>query len=239
MYWVSSGLEVRSAALRRVLDLLQAYPHKSVVKAMRENMTHEELIFLMKILRIELIDGGWTQRYIDIGEDQLAKDGLRNGAITDGTLAPSDSALGSVSVLMACAIDAIGLSGWLVGQSSDRLGASELIHGLKVEVSAAIEGLYSAELFAAYLDAMAGCEKSLKEAKTVLDPVKGNKNEDGNWTKLLGLASEEEEKAVLPMGGKVEVPAIMGSKDGKLSKRALAQERRAMVGRYEVERIRV
>ncbi|KAI7480507.1 hypothetical protein KC351_g6960 [Hortaea werneckii] len=228
---VSTGLEIRSETMRLVIRRLHAYPHRDISLCMRSMMRPEELLFFMKILRIELLEGGWPSRYIDLGDKQEDVAGLDG---TDDATGPSNQAIGTISDMMNCAVDAIGTSGWLIGQSSDVYGTAELIDALKSEVSAALEGLYEADTVATFLRSMAGYERSLEKT---WHGVEKRKRAKGEW-----VAEElEPEEALLPMGCKAE-PAVVRSratKDGKRSKRMFEEERRRRVGLYSIDRIRV
>ncbi|KAI6833312.1 hypothetical protein KC332_g4733 [Hortaea werneckii] len=228
---VSTGLEIRSETMRLVIRRLHAYPHRDISLCMRSMMRPEELLFFMKILRIELLEGGWPSRYIDLGDKQEDVAGLDG---TDDATGPTNQAIGTISDMMNCAVDAIGTSGWLIGQSSDVYGTAELIDALKSEVSAALEGLYEADTVATFLRSMAGYERSLEKT---WHGVEKRKRAKGEW-----VAEElEPEEALLPMGCKAE-PAVVRSratKDGKRSKRMFEEERRRRVGLYSIDRIRV
>ncbi|RMZ16413.1 hypothetical protein D0860_01010 [Hortaea werneckii] len=223
---VSTGLEIRSETMRLVIRRLHAYPHRDISLCMRSMMRPEELLFFMKILRIELLEGGWPSRYIDLGDKQEDVAGLDG---TDDATGPSNQAIGTISDMMNCAVDAIGTSGWLIGQSSDVYGTAELIDALKSEVSAALEGLYEADTVATFLRSMAGHERSLEKT---WHGVEKRKRAKGEW-----VAEElEPEEALLPMGCKAE-PAVVRSratKDGKRSKRMFEEERRRRVGAQQL-----
>ncbi|RMZ25145.1 hypothetical protein D0859_10809 [Hortaea werneckii] len=223
---VSTGLEIRSETMRLVIRRLHAYPHRDISLCMRSMMRPEELLFFMKILRIELLEGGWPSRYIDLGDKQEDVAGLDG---TDDATGPTNQAIGTISDMMNCAVDAIGTSGWLIGQSSDVYGTAELIDALKSEVSAALEGLYEADTVATFLRSMAGYERSLEKT---WHGVEKRKRAKGEW-----VAEElEPEEALLPMGCKAE-PAVVRSratKDGKRSKRMFEEERRRRVGAQQL-----
>ena len=192
---LSSGLELRSETLRLVLRRLHAFPQKAVTNCMRTMMRHEEIIFFMKVLRIELLEGGWPNRYVDLG-DAVDVVNYMDGA--EEASGPSDQAISTISVLMNCAIDAIGTSGWLVGQGSDAYGTSELIDALKSEVSAALEGLYEADTVATFLHGLQGYEVSLQKARSSAQKRKRSKFEVPD--------DMEAEEVMLPMGSRAEPP---------------------------------
>ncbi|TKA29257.1 hypothetical protein B0A50_03767 [Salinomyces thailandicus] len=229
---VSSGLETRSATMRLVIQRLHAFPPRDVSNLMRSMMRHEQLLFFMKILRIELLEGGWPNRYIDLGDEEQDVAGM--DGTEESAARPSNHAVGTISDMMNCAIDAIGTSGWLVGQSSDVYGTAELIDALKSEVSAALEGLYEADTVAIFLHGLQGFEKSWEKS---LPGVERRKRARGE----LRDEDVEPEAAVLPMGCKAEpgVVKTRATRDGKKSKRVYEEERRRRVGLYSVDRIRV
>ncbi|KAF2772992.1 hypothetical protein EJ03DRAFT_324044 [Teratosphaeria nubilosa] len=220
---LSNGLELRSAALRLALTRLQTFPPKTITQALKAHLRPSETIFLMRVLRIELIDGGWTKQY------------LQQYPPSDDATTPADSAIASIALLLNCCIDAIGMSGWLIGQGSDRLGASDLLEGLKVEVSAALEGLYGLEILANCLDEFARTAHSLAVAE---------QGADERVERLRGVGKGEVEveveveDAMMPVGGRFEVRSV-GVGRRKKSRREVLEEKRSRVGRYCVERIRV
>lgn len=225
---LSTGLEVRSETLRLVLRRLHSFPQRAVTKTMRGMMKHEELIFFMKILRIELLAGGWTTRYSDVGNTDPADN-------TDGVEeanGPSDQAIGTISDLMNCAIDAVGTSGWLVGQSGDAYGTEELIDALKSEVSASLEGLLEADTVSTFLEDLQMYDLSLQ--KTLRSEEKRRRRQG----KEVDLSAAD---AMLPMGCRAEggVVKIKRGKDGKKSKHEFEKERRGRVGMYSIDRIRI
>lgn len=227
---LASGLELRSETLRLVLRRLHAFPQKMITQAMRTMMKHDDIIFFMKILRIELLEGGWTSRYIDLGIDDNDAAGALDGA--EEALRPSDQAIGAISDLMNCAIDAIGTSGWLIGQSGDSWATEELIDGLKSEVSATLEGLFEADTVSTFLDELQRYESSTRNSHVY----------DQRRKKMALDEDVELEDALLPVGCRAEAPVVKGKggRDGNRNKAAaFAKERRGRVGRYEIDRIRI
>ncbi|KAK4540993.1 hypothetical protein LTR36_008362 [Oleoguttula mirabilis] len=229
---LSTGLEVRSETLRLVLRRLHAFPQRVVTKTMRAMMKHEELIFFMKILRIELLAGGWTSRYVDVGNADIAAVDAMDGV--EDTIGPIDQAIGTISDLMNCAIDAVGTSGWLVGQSGDAYGTEELIDALKSEVSASLEGLFEADTVNTFLDDLQRYDFSVQ--KTEGSSERRKRKNEVEVEIDLSVAD-----AMLPMGCRAEAAGVKdrSTKDGKKSKHVFEKERRGRVGAYSVDRIRI
>ncbi|KAK5113717.1 hypothetical protein LTR85_010734 [Meristemomyces frigidus] len=227
---LSTGLEVRSETLRLVLRRLHAFPQRAVTKTMRAMMRHEELIFFMKILRIELLAGGWTSRYVDLGNTDTA-DGMDGVEEASG---PSDQAIGTISDLMNCAIDAVGTSGWLVGQSGDSYGTEELIDALKSEVAASLEGLFEADTVNTFLDDVQSYDFSVQRTLSAGEKRKRRRDVDVD----VDLSVTD---AMLPVGCRAEAAVAKDrhTKEGKKSKHVFEKERRGRVGVYSIDRIRI
>ncbi|KAK4964848.1 hypothetical protein LTR28_003616, partial [Elasticomyces elasticus] len=84
-------LEVRGQALHLVLTKLNAHPPGEIVKAFRDLLSQQELVFFIHLLRIELADGGWTSRYIDA---DIKRTDMGS---------PADQAISIISNLLNCA----------------------------------------------------------------------------------------------------------------------------------------
>ncbi|KAK4553948.1 hypothetical protein LTR86_009124 [Recurvomyces mirabilis] len=247
---LTHGVEFRSETIRSVLEKLTTFPSTSITKAMREMCTHDELLFFLKLLRIELLSGDWHRAYVsspDEEEEQQQQE--PNGASDDGPstnvlpngdnfhaeTAPQPGAISLISRLMNCAIDAIGLSGWLVGQSgtasSDVYGTREFIKELRAEVSACAEGLFENDTVKVFLDEVAGMERSLSLA---------SKMEKRKRIAAMEAGDLDEQSRVLPMGCRVEGTRVLG-RNGKVgrSERVEMAEKRRRIGKYVFERIRI
>ena len=227
---LTTGLEVRSDTLRVIFARLHAFHQPLVTSTMRAMMSHRDLVYFVHILRIELADGGWTSKYVDGGEADDAGDGMVNPIGGFEESGPNDEAIKVVGDLLNCAVDAIGTSGWLVGLGSSALGTAELLASLRAEASAALEGCQEANMLQASLAEIERFVASNEQAYPM-----GAKR---TW-------EEEDEvdpqKALLPVGGRVQPPFVKGKNDqgGKKSKIALAQEKSRGVGKYSFERIRI
>jgi hypothetical protein len=146
---LQNGLEVRSQSLRLIFARLRSFPAKSVKDVLRKRLSQKELVFFIQVLRIELAEGGWTSRYIDVGNDEYANrieatDKQPGGSI-DQIKGPSDQAIRHIGQLLTCAIDAISTSGWLVGLSGNVDITQEILDSVRAEVSASLEGCLEAK----------------------------------------------------------------------------------------------
>lgn len=213
------GVSVRSTALRLVSDRLASFPASTVTKTMRKMMRQEDVLFLIKLLRIELLEGSWHQQYVptetdpaDFGDNALA---IWRPADTDSDKVPSNRAVERVAFLLNACIDSLSLSGWLVGQSADASGTFNFIDELKTEISATAEALFQYEQVRVYLEEVQGYEVAAQRRA-------GGRGEE--------LVQE------LPVGWRGDVQG--GKRLGK-GARFRAMERRSRVGVYGVERIRI
>jgi hypothetical protein len=224
---LTAGLEVRSDALRAIFARLHALHSSDVTSAMRRMMSQEELFFLVHILRIELADGGWTSRYIDIGEAG-AEGGMVDALAGMEQSGPSDESIRVIGFLLNCAVDAIGVSGWLVGLGNN-WSAKELVESLRAEVSAGYEGCLEASTVQTFL---AEIERYSAAAGGL------ERRYEDHYDEQTG---DEMERAVLPIGGKAASPNVNARSDkgARKSKIARAQEKSRNVGKYVFERIRI
>lgn len=222
---LESGLAVRSEACRIIIARLHAFPQKAVVEHMHNVMSYEDLVFFICILRVELNDGGWVYDYVDGTTYEQASVGLGNAH----ELAPSNQAIRSIAHLFGCAVDAIGLSGWLVGKSADVVGTLNLVHDMRNEISATLEGLYEAEHLGIML-------KDMSKAA-----VMAQQQPNGAKRKRQGQDEIDCEEVLLPLEGRLAPPQLKtwSPKDGMKSKAAIGQEKSRNVGQYSFERIRI
>jgi hypothetical protein len=213
---LEAGLSTRTTAFRRCLERLQGFPHKQIVKIMNARMKQDEIIFFIHVLRLELANGGWTQMYSGSREDDIEQD---RGTLEDAKdLAPSNQAIRTIATLLSCSVDAIGLSGWLVGQSGKGWNTEELVESMTHETSAVIEGIYHAE----NLDTIVReIEKTAGAATT-----HKRKHEEVEWTP---------EQTLMPVGGRAE-PLLF---DGGKRRALMAEQKSRNLGKYSFERIRI
>ena len=229
-----TGREVRSDTLREVFARLHAFPQTTVTATMRAMMSHQELIFFIHVLRIELAEGGWTSKYVGGTEDPNGEVGEEMGMVDavkgNEEESPNDQAIKAIGNLLNCAVDAIGTSGWLVGRASAGSETDELIHSLRAEVSAGLEGCWEADKLGSLL-------AELERYGASNERVKSRSGKRAVETsEAIG-----EENALLPLGSRVEPPVVGGRNEsgGKKSKMARAREKSRNVGKYSIDRIRI
>lgn len=226
---LQTGLEIRSEALRLIFARLRAFPVHDVKAALRRDLTHKELVFFIQILRIELAEGGWTSRYIDVGNDQFANR-IEAQQSVDGTdpKGPSDQAIRDIAHLLICAIDAIGTSGWLVGLSGDSTTTSEILDSVRAEVSASLEGCLEAKTLERILSELEGYAADAERVA---------------FSTNTGLTDVSMQQTALPLGCRAEAPKVRerSARDDQApkSKLQIARERDMRVGKYGIDRIRI
>lgn len=226
-YIMESGLEVRSELSRLLLLRLQSFPHKDVVRSMQRTMTTEDIMFFILLLRMELGKGGWTSKYIGLSDDEQD---LAEGLDSVQDIEPSNQAIRTIANLCSCAIDAVGLSGWVVGRSANMAETIEFLDRLRNEVSAALEGLFQAERLEMVLTE---AKKAAGAAQVKASLKRKRENEEEEPLSV--------EQTLLPLGGRGEPPVVKDwyTKSGIKSKAAIAQEKNRNVGKYSFERIRI
>ena len=189
-------------------------------------MSQDELFFLIHILRIELADGGWTSRYVDVGEEAGAEGGMVGALAGIEESGPSDESIKVIGFLLNCAVDAIGVSGWLVGLGGN-WSAKELVESLRAEVSAGYEGCLEANTVKAFLAEIEKYTGQMDQGPGLSSDV--DADEDGP------------DRAVLPVGGKAVAPKVMTRNTRKETKSRFArlEDKSRSVGKYAFERIRI
>ncbi|KAK6584905.1 hypothetical protein PZA11_003129 [Diplocarpon coronariae] len=137
-YQLGPGSGTRGAALSLALSSLHGCPSDDITIALRAIFTSQDIVCLIYLLRFELARGGWTTKYTDVGEADIVDEGA----------GIQDNAMILIASLLNNCIDAIGTVGWLSGEvrlvDCDHFETEELIASLKLEVSAALEGIEEA-----------------------------------------------------------------------------------------------
>ena len=135
------GTDMRGIMLQRAFTRLHSFGSLKVSHYLRQNFLNYELLFLLRLLRIEITEGGWTLRYTGSEVSEV------------GRLAPEEQAMSIIVDLMSSVINAIGIAGWLVvpaGEDDDTAG--ELLLVLQAEISRVLEGVTEATFMAGLLD---------------------------------------------------------------------------------------
>lgn len=221
---LASGAAIRSEAFRVLLARLSGFPQKEMSKTMQSKWSQEDILFFIAILRLELIDGGWTKLYVDPEDDAVSN--FRGAVDQAQEISPRNEAIRIIATLFSCAIDAIGLSGWLIGLSGDAERTFDLVQSLRIELSAVLEGLF--------------VDAQLDSCITELGKTAGSSEPN-----LLGKRKRHEEpqavmapeKVPMPLGGRYE-PPVLGNVREKKTRAAAAEKKSRSVGKYSFEQIR-
>ncbi|KAF2138747.1 uncharacterized protein K452DRAFT_233813 [Aplosporella prunicola CBS 121167] len=225
---LETGLHVRSQSLLEALRKLHTFPPPLISRTLRKSLTHHEILFLMDILRLEIHQGGWIQRYLEEGPD--------GKSASDSTGDPSDRAIVIIADLLSCALDAVGAGGWLTS-GSDR--TSEVVYNLRQEISAALEGIHEAAFMKGLLGDFLrfGWKK-----KTTQQPTNARNLEKKGKPVTVQQNSGDAESRVLPLGFKVEgkvadTRTTLAGEVKQLSKRDIGRQISMRVGKYSFERV--
>ncbi len=219
---------IRGRGLSVAFTKLGACPHSSAVKALRITFKPEEILSLMYVLRIELVKGGWTDRYLEV-------DSRDENVPFD---APPDGIIKLIADLLGFCLDSLGPGGWLLNdamQAGDDAG--DFVGSLTHEVGAALEGL---EEMAFLRNFLAGAVKYFEE---VSRKAAGAVTQDTNTTKPIAVCVKDPAARVLPLGLKPVSQHVSSHKvgsGGEIVQRS-ARERGHLitqkVGSYSIERI--
>jgi hypothetical protein len=225
---------IRGDSLRQAITKLDSFSSNIITSTLRQQLSHHELVFFIHILRIELADGGWTTRYLDDGpEDDSEIDEFW------------DQAIGVIAKALGCAVDALGMAGWLMSSANDPMDAvDKLLDSLRAEISATLEGVHEATFLTGVLSEFVRYQTKrvnagYKAYATVPNSGMKNANKEGRVWRF-----ENGEDKVLPVGlkvvpKKVEEGTKMGGKGRKVeTRREEGIARSRMVGEYSFERIR-
>ncbi|EEY21619.1 conserved hypothetical protein [Verticillium alfalfae VaMs.102] len=135
-YNLGDESNVRARLLTAAFERLAGYSSVSTVRALRIAFHPTEILALIHLLRIQLVGSAWTTRYTEmttLDQDEAAR-------------TASDGVITLIAELLARCIDAVGTHGWLtsvsVGHQAE--GGGHFLTALKLEVSAALEGLNEA-----------------------------------------------------------------------------------------------
>ena len=235
-YQLGPGSGIRGEALSLALSKLYSFPTNSIVHALQTTYSSQEIVSLIYLLRFEMARGAWTSRYLD--GDELD--------VSDDETGVPDSTILLISSLLSNCIDAVGAGGWLAGHarlvSSNRFEAEELIASLKLEVSAALEGLEEA----VYLRGLTS--EMVRYGDMVRKGQSGGDGSQAEWRKskpTLGshiISTSEQEGKFLPLGLKAEQPISKfrvgaGGEVHERSLRDIGRLKSHKVGKYSLERI--
>lgn len=226
-FQLGEGSSVIGEVLNIALSKLYTCPDNSITEALQSTFTSQETISLIYILRVELAKGGWTGRYLDILE------------FDDDEVEAPDNSIILISSLLNNCIDALAAGGWLTGNArlinGDQSESEVFIRDLKLEISAALEGIETA----VYLKGLTS--EMVRYGDSVLK-TRGPEDTGRTANSILTLPSGEKDLSTLPIGLKAEkqisrLRVGAGGEVQKRSKRDIGRLLSKQVGKYSRERI--
>ncbi|KAI0199915.1 hypothetical protein F4808DRAFT_195651 [Astrocystis sublimbata] len=231
---------IRGRGLSVAFAKLGACPSQAAIKALRATFRPEEVLSLMYVLRIELVRGGWTDRYVVVKGDE------NNNGTTEyvDDEPPPDASIKLIADILGLCLDSLGPSGWILNDAGDDV--ADFVGSLTHEVSAALEGL---EETVALKNFIAGPVKYVEEvarrpdrAVAVPDGNRGVGN--ANMKPVAVRVSDNTMSAALPLGLKA-ASGISGKKvvsGGEIVQRSRRETGHLIsqkVGSYSLERIMI
>ncbi|KAL9096916.1 MAG: hypothetical protein Q9165_000880 [Trypethelium subeluteriae] len=203
-------------ALAIAISRLSSFPSTRITQAIHATMTIQEVKAIIITLRQQLFGGGWLTHYID---QQLEDPEHQTSAKTS---------LIVIAQLLNCAIDAVGLSGWLVTHDVQESNKN-LLSELRTEASMALESIHEMQ--------------SLRDILTEFSKTGPSSTASAQLTRYNKHAFTAPPSPELLLGRKEdkEVPDLRVRAGGRVkqrSKREIAYELRKRVGEYTIEKIR-
>ncbi|KAK5636972.1 hypothetical protein RRF57_012684 [Xylaria bambusicola] len=222
---------IRGRGISAAFTKLGVCPHSSAVKALRSTFKPQEILSLMYVLRIELVKGGWTDRYLE------AEYRENEGAPFD---APPDGIIKLIADLLGFCLDSLGPGGWLLNdamQAGD--DAADFVGSLTHEVSAALEGLEEMTFLRNFLAGpVKYCEEVSRKAATTIVSATSDAN-----AKPIAINVKDPAARTLPLGLKPasqQASSYKVGSGGEIVQRSLRERGHLIsqkVGSYSLERI--
>ncbi|KAL6859486.1 hypothetical protein J3F83DRAFT_329365 [Trichoderma novae-zelandiae] len=135
-HYLGDDSSSRSRGLTLAFTKLWRLPAVNTVKALRTTVSTNDIMSLIYLLRVELLRGAWTSLYID----PTAFD-------SEGNEPPPDGVIALIADLLGRCLDAVGAGGWLFNDAiswADKAETSDFLTALRLEVTAALEGIEEA-----------------------------------------------------------------------------------------------
>lgn len=188
-FYLGDESSSRSRGLTLAFMKLWRLPAITTVKAIRATFKTQDILSLIYTLRVELVRGAWTSLYVD-----------PTSFDSEGNEAPPDGAITLIADLLGRCLDAVGAGGWLfndgISSTEDKTETGDLLRALKLEVTAALEGLEEA----VYLSGIVG-----EAVQYGLAAQKGGATRQAwNSNKPATLQLETQASRLLPLGLKTK-----------------------------------
>lgn len=242
---------IRGRGLSIAFGKLSSCPRVSTIRVLRRSYKPEEILSLIYVLRMELVKDGWTTRYLDT--TQLDKD--------DELEAPPDGSISLISDLLCRCIDAVGPGGWLINDAivaagaGDHMDSADFLASLKLEVSAALEGVQEAVFLRGIISEAVRYGSSVQKLEAETGQKQCHRRGDGGVALVLratpnhdnssGRPGEPSTAAMLPLGMKVAKERVSAEKvvsGGEVARRRRREVGHLVsqkVGAYSLERISI
>jgi hypothetical protein len=259
-YHLLDDSSTRARGLTVAFGLLGSCSSVATIQAIRRLFRPEETLSLIHVLRVELVKGGWTARYLD---------GFQVDGEEDEQEAPPDDSIRLIADLLCRCIDSVGPGGWMINdkllaRTGDHHDSADFLAGLKLEVSAALEGIQEAIYLRGLLTETVKYGNSVQKAVAEATPnkaalSKGTSHKGASSKDTLSNATPHRRaakgnKAIrklhVPDGENQMLPLGLGTKHGVSSTKVVAggeivtRSKREIghlvsqrVGAYSLERI--
>lgn len=240
-FYLGDQSTIRARGLSVAFGKLASCPRDSTIRTLRRSYKPEEILSLIYVLRMELVKDGWTTRYLDT--TRLDED--------DELEAPPDGSISLLADLLCRCIDAVGPGGWLINDAivaagaGDHMDSADFLASLKLEVSAALEGVQEAVFLRGILSEAVRYGAQVQKAEA--DAGQKHKRADGKAVVVHGHGSNKAtgaEGAMLPLGMKAKerISAEKGISGGEVirrSKREIGHLISQTVEAYSMDHIKI
>ncbi|KAG5981906.1 hypothetical protein E4U55_002547 [Claviceps digitariae] len=186
----------RSRGLTLAFTKLWRIPALTTVKALRTTIRTEELLSFIYLLRVELVRGAWTSLYIDPTSFE-----------SEGNDPPPDGVITLIADLLGRCLDAVGAGGWLFNDAmswADKAEAGDFLTALKLEVTAALEGIEEAVFLNGIVGEAVRFGLLAERSRAARQHWNSNNNNNNN-NKPSTLLVEGRESRLLPLGLKTKL----------------------------------
>lgn len=237
---------IRGRGLSVAFGKLSSCPRVSTIRVLRRSYKPEEILSLIYVLRMELVKDGWTTRYLDT--TQLDMD--------DELEAPPDGSISLIADLLCRCIDAVGPGGWLINDAivaagaGDHMDSADFLASLKLEISAALEGVQEAVFLRGIISEAVRYGNSVQKVEAEMGQKHKKRGDAAPQTLVLRGATPSHEvgkvgeAAMLPLGMKAKErvsaeKVISGGEVARRRRREVGHLVSQKVGAYSLERISI
>lgn len=228
---------LRGQALSTALLRLYRSPVDAVVAALK-TFSHQDVLSLIYLLRIELVRGSWTSKYMESDSWNHSEEDIE----------VEDNAAVLVASLLNACVDAIGPSGWLSDNTTmiggDLIDSSDFIAGLKLEITAALDGIEDVAYLKGLVSEIIRFGHAIQKGQPTgenLQPTTRRKRPN-HKTQPITLPTVSQENSILPLGLKTEsqISQLRIGAGGEVKQRSgrdIGRLKSHNVGDYTLERI--